>query len=81
MHADPHFGCERDYGADLFDRDQFAQMADQLRGIRGRFLLSINDHPEVRQIFAGFDSVEVDVRYTIGGTAKAKTAGELIITG
>lgn len=43
-------------------------------------MLSINDHPEVRRIFAGFQMEEVTARYTIGGTAKAKDAGELIIS-
>jgi DNA adenine methylase len=36
----PYYGCENDYGRDLFDRAQFAQMADQLRTLKGRFLLS-----------------------------------------
>jgi len=77
----PYFGNERDYGADLFDRGQFELMADQLRGIRGRFILSLNDHPEVRRIFEGFTFQEENVRYTIGGNVNAKVAGELIITG
>jgi DNA adenine methylase len=31
----PYFGCETDYGRDLFDRSQFEAMAEQLRGIKG----------------------------------------------
>ena len=77
----PYYGCERDYGADLFDRSQFELMADQLRGIDGRFILSLNDHPDVRRIFAGFEFQNETVRYTVGGQAKAKLAGEVIITG
>lgn len=78
----PYFGSEGDYGRDLFDRGQFVKMADELAGIKGRFLLSINDHPEVRRIFAAFTLEEVRTRYTIGGNAtdKAKSVGELIIT-
>ena len=49
----PYFGSEGDYGRDLFDRSQFELMAQQLRGVKGRFVLSLNDHPEVRRIFAG----------------------------
>lgn len=77
----PYFGCEGDYGRDMFDRGQFELMAEQLRQIRGRFILSLNDHAEVRRIFDGFDFRAEDVRYTIGGQAKAKNAGEVIITG
>jgi DNA adenine methylase len=66
----------------MFDRNEFVRMAEQLAGIKGRFLLSINDHPEVRRIFAAFPFDEVRTRYTIGGnsTEKAKSVGELIIT-
>jgi DNA adenine methylase len=76
----PYFGCETDYGRDMFGRSDFEAMAAALRSIEGRFILSLNDHPEVRRIFAGFAMEEVGVRYTIGGVAKASVAGELIIS-
>ncbi|WP_265104599.1 hypothetical protein [Sphingopyxis yananensis] len=41
--------------------------------------MSINDHPDVREIFAGFDQEEVRCRYTVGGAANAKDTGELVI--
>ena len=77
----PYYGCEGDYGRDLFDRAQFAEMADALRALKGRFLLSLNDHPDVRSIFAGFEFEAKDVTYMIGGGDKAKVAGEVIISG
>lgn len=76
----PYYGCEGDYGRDLFDRSQFEAMADQLRGIRGRFLLSLNDRPEVRRVFDGFTFREEGVRYSVGGMDKSKVAGEVIIS-
>lgn len=76
----PYFGNEGDYGRDLFDRGQFELMAEQLRGIRGRFILSLNDRPEVRRIFAGFDFREEELTYTVGGNGQAKAVGEVIIT-
>lgn len=76
----PYYGCERDYGDGMFDRSEFAMMAEQLRGIKGKFILSLNNRPEVRAIFAGFQFREEDVRYTIGGNDKAATFGELIIS-
>ncbi len=54
-------------------------MADQLRQIRGRFILSLNDTPEVRATFAGFDIEAVGVRYTVAAKA-AQEAREVIIT-
>lgn len=76
----PYFGCERDYGAALFDRSQFELMADQLGQIKGRFILSLNDHPEVRRIFAAFDFRQEELAYTVGGGGKVKRVSELIIT-
>jgi len=76
----PYFGCEGDYGRDMFARADFEAMAEQLRSISGRFVLSLNDHAEVRRIFDGFAFIEEGVRYTVGGMAKSKVAGELIIT-
>ncbi len=76
----PYYGCEGDYGRALFDRSEFAAMAEQLRGIRGRFLLSLNDHPDVRAIFGKFSMEREQVTYTVGGMGKAKAVGELIIS-
>jgi DNA adenine methylase len=77
----PYYGSESDYGRDLFGRDQFAAMADQLRALKGQFILSLNDHPDVRRIFAGFAIEAVPVRYTVGGMAQSKVVGEVIISG
>lgn len=78
----PYWGCETDYGQDVFSRDDFTALAEQLRGIRGRFLLSINDRPAVRETFAGFAMEAVETTYTIGAANKASAmrAGELLIS-
>lgn len=76
----PYYGSEGDYGADLFSRDQFALMAERLAGLKGRFILSINDHPEVRRIFDGFTFDTADLLYSISG-GRGVEARELIITG
>lgn len=75
----PYFACERDYGDGMFERAEFEAMAEQLRGIAGRFILSLNDHPEVRRIFAGFAIEGEQVHYSVGGGA-GKTAGEVVIS-
>lgn len=75
----PYHGSEGDYGADMFGREEFAQMADQLRGIEGQFLMSINDVPEIREAFAGFPIATVELQYTVGNGPPV-AARELIIT-
>ncbi len=74
----PYYGCEGDYGVHLFSRDEFTVMAAQLAGLQGRFLLSLNDHPAVREIFKGFEIRAVETTYSItqNGT---QAASELII--
>lgn len=75
----PYFGCEGDYG-DGFGRDQFTAMAAQLASLKGRFILSLNDRPEVREIFAAFDIEAVGTHYGVAGRG-AQAAREVIITG
>ncbi len=41
-------------------------MAKLLAGIKGSFLLSINDVPQVREIFDGFELQEVTLNYDMG---------------
>ncbi len=78
----PYYGSETDYGRELFGRDQFEPMAERLAKIKGRFVLSINDHAETRRIFARFDVQKVTTTYTLAGHAgRNMKAGELIVTG
>lgn len=76
----PYWGSETDYGRELFGRDQFAALAQQLAGLKGRFILSINDVPEIREMFAGFQMQEAELLYSVGG-GKGTPARELVITG
>ncbi|CAN5200434.1 DNA adenine methylase [soil metagenome] len=76
----PYFGCENDYGRGMFDKAEFAEMAERLRSLKGRFLLSLNDRPEVREIFAGFSLEEVETTYQIAGSGKLPKAAELILS-
>src|SRR4030042_2431795 len=50
----PYYGHEKDYGDGIFYREDFQKLSDILSKIRGKFLLSINDHPRTREIFKGF---------------------------
>lgn len=77
----PYYGNEGDYGKDLFTRARFEEMANQLGRLKGRFLLSLNDHPDVRQIFGRFHLTEVRTTYSVGSKKTVQDAGrgELII--
>ena len=73
----PYWGCETDYGADLFSREQFEVLADTLGQIEGAFVLSLNDRPEVRETFGRFNIEAVKTTYSVQGGGQA--AGEVII--
>lgn len=75
----PYFGCETDYGPGVFSRADFELLRGLLEGIKGRFILSLNDTPEVRAIFAGFTIEEVTLNYRVGG--QVTPAREVIISG
>ncbi|WP_271145327.1 DNA adenine methylase [Brevundimonas sp. NIBR10] len=74
----PYWGSEDDYGAGVFIQGDFQRMADKLRSAEGKFLLSINDRPELREIFAWADIEAVSTTYTIAGGEGVKAA-ELLI--
>lgn len=75
----PYFGGEDDYGKGMFDPAQFARLAATLASIKGAFVLSINDRPEIRDLFGGFMLDPVRLKYTVSNGA-ATDAQELIVT-
>lgn len=76
----PYFGGEADYGAGLFERSEYARMAEVLSGLKGRFILSLNDVPEIRKTFAGFAMRPVELTYSVARKSGAQPARELLIT-
>lgn len=60
----PYWGHESDYGKGVFARDDFAVLAAILGSLKGKFILSMNDRPEIRALFAGFRIEEVRTTYT-----------------
>ncbi len=48
------------------------------REVEGALIISINDHPDIRQVFNGLNMKEVGISYTVGG-GKGSDAQELII--
>ena len=76
----PYWGNEADYGPASFCRTDFSALATQLASLQGRFILSMNDLPEVRDVFAAFELEAVTTDYSINSKANRR-ARELIITG
>lgn len=75
----PYFGNEGDYGKDAFTRDDFARIATQLKSLKGEFILSINDVPQIRELFAWANIIPVQTTYSLAADNSTKAA-ELLIT-
>jgi DNA adenine methylase len=76
----PYWGSETDYGAGVFAGSDFARLAQHLGSIKGRFILSVNDVPEMREVFARFSIESVSTKYTIAGGNWTDVA-EIVVTG
>lgn len=78
FYLDPPYWETEGYGVD-FPFAQYELMAGLMRGLKGKALLSINDHPDIRRCFEGFHMESLDISYTVGGGAKAVDRKELVI--
>lgn len=75
----PYWGMEGYYGKELFSREDFERLAGLLRAIQGKFILSLNDTPGVREAFRDFLFEEVKTRYSCSKN-ESKPIGEVLIT-
>jgi DNA adenine methylase len=78
FYMDPPYWQTEGYGID-FGLEQYERMAKQLGNLRGRAIVSLNDHPDIRRIFAGFQMDTVDIQHNLGGGGRAVDRSELII--
>ncbi len=76
----PYWGCENYYGKDLFSKHDFEHLNAILKAIKGKFILSLNDVPEIRAIFSTFNIESVDTKYSIAAGIGYKKVKEVIIT-
>ncbi len=75
----PYWGCENYYGDGIFKRDDFTDLAQRLAKLKGKFIVSLNDTPGVREVFANFQIEKVTTRYSLSAKVN-KTVGEVLIT-
>lgn len=75
---DPPYWQTEGYGVP-FAREEYEQLAHAMRTIKGKAILTVNDHPDMRRVFAGFTTKEVAINYTVGGAGKGADRQELIV--
>jgi len=83
FYCDPPYYGLTDYtsqGSKPFSEEDHVRLKECLSKIQGKFLLSINDHPEIRELYSGFNINQVGVRYSVCRTDKSSLASELFIS-
>lgn len=81
FYADPPYWDTEGYGVP-FEWSQYERLAQAMEGCKGKVMLSINDHPAIRELFARFNTLEIDIKYSNGNQAMGApvTSRELVIT-
>lgn len=76
-YLDPPYLETEGYGVE-FGVEQYERMAEVAGTVDASVIISLNDHPEIRRIFAGLHMESIGIRYTVGGGG-GSAARELVI--
>ena len=75
----PYYRCEDDYGKGIFAREDFPRLREILAGLKGKFILSLNDTPEVRDLYKDFRTLSVRTSYSATGKGSKGGISEVLI--
>ena len=78
FYMDPPYWETEGYGVP-FEWPQYEAMAASMRSMKGKAILSINDHPDVRTCFADLQMDVVPITYQVAGGGKGVDRKELVI--
>ena len=78
FYLDPPYWETEGYGVD-FPLAEYAHMAALMGQIKGKAIVSLNDHPEIRRGFGDFQMESLDINYQVGGADKLAARREVII--
>jgi DNA adenine methylase len=79
FYCDPPYYGVSSYYAFGFERHDHEELAELLRNIKGKFLLSYDDTPEVREMYSWANIEEVETSYSMEKLRNRKTR-ELLIS-
>ena len=78
FYADPPYWQTAGYDQ-LFGWEQYELLAKVMAESKGKVMLSINDHPDIRELFKDFRITQLELAYTVGRNKTGKTSGELVV--
>ena len=78
--SDPPYWQTEGYGVD-FGFEHYERMAELMRLVKGRMVVSINDHPDISRVFDGLTIMEpIGIKYSVGNNnGSTETSKELVI--
>ncbi|MFN4366499.1 MAG: DNA adenine methylase [Acinetobacter sp.] len=78
----PYWDCETDYGDGIWSKEDFYKLKAHLDKIQGKFILSLNDTPDVRELFKDYKIEHRKIRWSVNSRAAHQdhNGNELIIT-
>lgn len=80
FYADPPYFSTEDMYAVGFNLDDHVRLRDTLKNIKGKFLLSYNDCPEIRELYSGFSLFDFSRTHSMAQRYEAgKEFRELLI--
>lgn len=79
FYCDPPYWQTEGYGVD-FGFEQYQELAAFMRTCKGKVMVSINDHPDIRACFDGFHMETLGIKYAVANVhGEAQTSRELVI--
>lgn len=77
----PYHSCLTTYCGVQFSAEDQRELKENLDWIRGKWLLTINDHPFIRELYEGYEMIEWAPKYSCAQTASGRQrAPELMIS-
>lgn len=80
IYLDPPYWETEGYGVP-FEFAEYEAIADFMRTCKSKVMLSINDHPDIRRVFAEFPMLDLSIQYSVANShGGGKSSQELVIT-
>lgn len=80
FYLDPPYWQTEGYGVP-FEWEQYKQMAEIMHQAKGKVMVSINDHPDIRRAFDGLTMHELGIKYSVSNAhGQPPESRELVIT-
>ncbi|WP_404991313.1 DNA adenine methylase [Cupriavidus pauculus] len=80
FYLDPPYWQTEGYGVP-FGFENYERMAEIMRTCKGKVMVSINDHPDIRKAFDGHHMMGLDIKYSVANRqGQPDTSRELVIT-